>query len=667
MKGIIIFIVILISISINSSGQVLFDSRIDSAVGRISQQNIIRYMRDLTGDTITTVGGVPILIYSRYFYSPSNNVAAQYILEKFQSFGLSARIQVIDTLCQNVLAVKPGTKFPNQYYIIGAHFDNILWPVNPGPYDTVHGADDNCSGVCGVLEAARILAGIDLDYTVVFAAWDAEESTPIWGAGQYVDSAYARHDSIKGYINMDMLAYNVGSYNKFWGGADTNSVFLQNIFSYMAKRYIPFYSQAYYSAENYGSDQLTFLRRGYHVYNVAEFYVDANPNYHKITDTYANANIPYLANLLKPTIGMLTAFALNKTAYFSHKPLTSTQDTTPRTAAVVIKMPMKTSGGANSPRLYYKVNNEALFGYANAYYSANDTFKYLIPGKPAGSLVKYYFAAQDTIENFVCTYPTGGSGINPPGMSAPQTFFSYQIYGDYNQCSSTLPKPITDLGITRDTVTVNYPGYVAKLKVNLSLNHQNDGNLIIQLQIPGSAAVNLAQRNGEGGQNFINTTFDDDATVSISQGTPPYTGSFRPMTSLTTFKGLALTNQWVLRITDAVAGNTGTLTNWCLQFRVTASVYAGEETVPVKYELSQNYPNPFNSSTRINYSIPKNADVEIKIFDVLGREVRTLVNEFQKAGNYSLIFNSADMPSGIYFYKIIAGDYSGIKRMVLIK
>ncbi|MCE1165679.1 MAG: M28 family peptidase [Bacteroidetes bacterium] len=624
-------------------------------------------MRDLTGDTMTVVGGIPTLIYSRYYYSPSNNVAAQYILEKFQGFGLSARLQIIDTLCQNVIAVKLGTKYPNQMYVIGAHFDNILWPVNPGPYDTVHGADDNCSGVCGVLEAAKILAGMNLEYTVVFAAWDAEESTPIWGAGQYVDSAYARHDSIKGYINMDMLAYNVGSYNKFWGGADTSSVFLQSIFSYMANRYIPYYSQVYYSAENYGSDQLTFMRRGYHVYNIAEYSVESNPNYHKITDTYANANIPYMMNLLKPTIGMLTAFALNKTAYFSHKSLISTLDTSSRTAVLVGKMPMKILSGVNSPRLYYKINSGAVYGYVNAYYSANDTFKFSIPGEPPGSLVKYYFAAQDTIENFVCTYPTGGSGINPPGTTAPQTFFSYQIFADYSQCSSTVPKTIVDQGITRDTINMNHPGYVAKMKLNITLNHQNDGDLIIQLQQPGSAAANMTQRNGEGGQNFINTTFDDDAALSISQGTPPFTGSFKPITSLTTFRGLPLTNQWVLRITDVMSGNTGTLMNWCLIAKVTASVNVNEEGVPEKYYLSQNYPNPFNSSTRINYSIPKNGDVNIKIYDILGREVRTLTDGYHEAGNYAIVFNAGEMASGIYFYRLSSGNYSEIKRMVIVK
>ncbi len=667
MKKIFFILVFALLTVSQSTSQVLFDSRIDSAVNQISQERIKKYMRELTGDTVAIIGGVPRLIFSRYASSYGNELAGQYILEKFQSFGLISYLQVIDSTCKNVIAVKQGSKYPNQMYIIGAHYDNIIWPINPSPFDTVHGADDNCSGVCGVLEAARILSGINTEYTVVFAAWDQEENSQVWGAGNYVDSALARNDSIRGYINMDMLAWNDGGTNRFWAGPDSNSVFFQSIFSSISGRYLPSYKQIYYRSENYGSDQLAFLWKGYHVFNIAEYNVNSNPNYHKITDNFANANIPYLAALLRPAIGMLTAFALNKTAYFSHKPLANTMDTVARTATVVIKMPMKTSTGNNAPRLYYKINKETQYSHTGAYYTSSDTFKFIIPSYPPGTYVKYYFAAQDTIENFVCTYPGGGSGLNPPGTVAPPTYFSYQIYSDYNQCSATLPKPINDLQMLKDTILVNFPGYVAKLKINLSLNHQNDGDLILQVQIPGVAATNLSQRNGQGGQNYINTTFDDEAAIPITQGTPPFTGTYKPQSSLASFNGLPLTNTWVLRITDVAAGSTGTLTNWCLLFRVRSTVNIEEEEIPSGFELSQNYPNPFNSSTSISYSIPKNTEVSLKIFDLLGREVRTLTNEYHFAGKYAVVFNAGNLASGLYFYVLKAANNTSVRKMVIIK
>ncbi len=89
--------------------------------------------------------------------------------------------------------------------------------------------------------------------------------------------------------------------------------------------------------------------------------------------------------------------------------------------------------------------------------------------------------------------------------------------------------------------------------------------------------------------------------------------------------------------------------------------------IPSKYELSQNYPNPFNPTTKINFAIPKQGLVTMKIYDVLGREVRTLVNEVKQAGNYTVDFNAAEFASGVYFYKLTSGDFSDIKRMILVK
>ncbi len=94
--------------------------------------------------------------------------------------------------------------------------------------------------------------------------------------------------------------------------------------------------------------------------------------------------------------------------------------------------------------------------------------------------------------------------------------------------------------------------------------------------------------------------------------------------------------------------------------------------VPVKFELYQNYPNPFNPTTTIEYSIPtvetRHAlSVQLKIYDILGREVAELVNEKQAAGNYSVQFNAANLSSGVYFYRIKAGNFVQTKKMVLIK
>jgi len=97
-----------------------------------------------------------------------------------------------------------------------------------------------------------------------------------------------------------------------------------------------------------------------------------------------------------------------------------------------------------------------------------------------------------------------------------------------------------------------------------------------------------------------------------------------------------------------------------------------EEEVPNSFELSQNYPNPFNPSTTIKYSIPNDekretSNVKLIVYDILGKEVATLVNNQQKAGNYEVNFNASNLPSGIYFYQISAENFTEVKKMTLLK
>ena len=89
--------------------------------------------------------------------------------------------------------------------------------------------------------------------------------------------------------------------------------------------------------------------------------------------------------------------------------------------------------------------------------------------------------------------------------------------------------------------------------------------------------------------------------------------------------------------------------------------------VPTKYYLSQNYPNPFNPSTLIKYQLPVSDNVTLKVYDVLGNEITTLVNEFKPAGSYSISFDASKLSSGIYFYRLQAGNYVETKKMLLLK
>ena len=100
---------------------------------------------------------------------------------------------------------------------------------------------------------------------------------------------------------------------------------------------------------------------------------------------------------------------------------------------------------------------------------------------------------------------------------------------------------------------------------------------------------------------------------------------------------------------------------------IITGVEGNNGTIPGSYELYQNYPNPFNPTTTIKYGIPKGSVVKLTVYDALGREVTQLVNEYKNAGTYESVWNGANQSSGIYFYKIEAGDFTKQVKMILVK
>ena len=123
----------------------------------------------------------------------------------------------------------------------------------------------------------------------------------------------------------------------------------------------------------------------------------------------------------------------------------------------------------------------------------------------------------------------------------------------------------------------------------------------------------------------------------------------------------------------------GITTDFDNQLRNTIAPYKGADegntplktgeitSAPTTYSLSQNYPNPFNPSTSIQFQVPGSNFVKLVVFDITGKEVETLINEFKQAGTYQVSFNAEGLSSGIYFYKLTAGKFSGVKKMILIR
>jgi hypothetical protein len=173
----------------------------------------------------------------------------------------------------------------------------------------------------------------------------------------------------------------------------------------------------------------------------------------------------------------------------------------------------------------------------------------------------------------------------------------------------------------------------------------------------------------------INITISQEVNSNPSYFTMPI--RIRINTSMGDTVVTLFNNQQVQAFQFEIIGNPTSITfdygNWIMDI-VNSISYVNDNITPTKYNLKQNYPNPFNPDTKIKYSIPQSSNVAIKVFDILGSENETLVNEEKVAGNYEVEFDATGLPSGIYFYRLQAEssgrqakDYIETKKMVLLR
>jgi subtilisin-like proprotein convertase family protein len=239
---------------------------------------------------------------------------------------------------------------------------------------------------------------------------------------------------------------------------------------------------------------------------------------------------------------------------------------------------------------------------------------------------------------------------------------------------------IPDLGTVSDTVRIatDDPAF-ALADINVTIDtiiHPNVSDLEITLSHDGILDTLIYQVGGTG-DDFIRTTLDDSATTPIANGAAPFTGRFRPSRPLSVFNSAEHTGSWVLRVYDRAIGNTGVLRAWRMELQflqsVSGVVQQGDAS-PAAFSLFQNYPNPFNPSTHIPFSVRGSGFVEdgsnvvtLKVYDMLGREVRTLVNENLQPGSYAVTFDASGLASGLYLYRLQAGAFAETKKMILMR
>jgi subtilisin-like proprotein convertase family protein len=243
--------------------------------------------------------------------------------------------------------------------------------------------------------------------------------------------------------------------------------------------------------------------------------------------------------------------------------------------------------------------------------------------------------ASSTVVNFDCTTETNGThyGIGPGAGT-----------------------------ITESTINITDNKIVEDINVTVNLNHTYDGDLQLKLVGPDNTEVLLSNENGGPGSNYTETVFDDDASVNISSGSAPFTGSFIPDGDLNDFNGLSSVGDWKLVITDNFNGDGGALLDWTIQIcadnALSVDDYLVDSGLVVVYEGNGSYLVKLPTTTI-------SEGLKLSVINALGQTIfmKSLKNENGQGYQYNLDMSNAS--SGVYFVRIGNNRAGNMKRIIV--
>ncbi|UCF63125.1 MAG: M20/M25/M40 family metallo-hydrolase [bacterium] len=319
MKKIINTLVFIIFSLVVSASAQHPDSLIQNLVLQTNLDTLIHYVEILSGEQSAIINGQASLITSRYAGHAHNDLAADYIHQTLQKTGLPTYDQNYSSNGRNVYAVQAGTTFPDQQFIVCAHYDDMP------SFGAAPGADDNASGTAAVLEVARILSQISTPYTIIYALWDEEEMGLV-GSAYYAQQAAQAGDNILGVVNLEMFG---------WDGNDDSTIdihtrpvgnslqlagFIEDIQSIYQLGLFP----VTYNPGTTASDHSSFWNQGYTavVFSQAFYGNDMNPYYHTAGDRTTVFNLGYfyaLSRLAVATVAHLVHYNMILDISFNHE------------------------------------------------------------------------------------------------------------------------------------------------------------------------------------------------------------------------------------------------------------------------------------------------------------------------------------------------------------
>ena len=278
------------------------DPLIGGIIDRVNLDSLVKHVRILSGEDSLHLSDTTVLIKNRSYGNTGNILAADYLENKLKKYGAETQIVEFRENGQNVIGVKPGTLYPDEYYIICAHYDGVV----------DYGADDNASGCAAILETARILEPYQFDRTIVYAFWD-EEEIGLYGSEDYASGASENSINIKAVVNLDMIAWDEDNdrlcdiYLKEIGNTNSLAAFIDET----AKEFDLELKPNFIVPELESSDHASFWKYGFTATLFGETFYgdDFNPYWHKPEDRIGEFNLGYFHELSRLAAGVIAKLA----------------------------------------------------------------------------------------------------------------------------------------------------------------------------------------------------------------------------------------------------------------------------------------------------------------------------------------------------------------------
>ena len=272
---------------------------IKQLVSDMKEDSISTRLKELSGEQSCLIKGKTSTIKNRVSKT-GNDLAADYLKERMESYGLTVTDQKYSSGGRNIIAEQKGALYPDKKYIMCAHYDAMA----------DYCADDDASSCAAILETVRLLTKHKFKYTIVYAFWDEEEQGLI-GSAYYAKLVKNNKENIVGVLNIEMLGYDSDNDTKFDIHANSASTALANKlkdvntgYAFKLKPFLP-------NPPTDRSDHGSFWKEGYSAICFGEAFMsgDPNPSYHKSSDRISLFNLPYYYNLCRLSLAGIATLA----------------------------------------------------------------------------------------------------------------------------------------------------------------------------------------------------------------------------------------------------------------------------------------------------------------------------------------------------------------------